>query len=739
MDRTIIAPYRAEEKELSIILYNKLQGLALLHAPSEELKKCMSDDMFTKPNQHAFFHVMHYLFRIIDPNEFRKRFYWPITDKRSESNFRSSTVEYLKYLNEKHQLNWTNIKSYLVVMPGGMKFISFLLDLLHFVIQELIKQKEKQLNVDSAQYVGMVTQENLRMLCRKDTCLKEMASTWLESVDLIGKRYNGKIQMLTHLLSELADKTSLPTYLLVDDKFLSDFEDSNEELIERNFRERTRKIKEMEQHVFEMKESMDSFYAKGSEFKCDEQKITQQLRIIRDNFADDLSEASIMNNEGVNVNTLIKAFNSISSTLQAELSVANKRPQAGLVKTRLTDVQKDLQQVEKQITDFLLVIKSRKKKRENDVTQTPIRRQVHAGIETKHGIENTLLLKYVSTPPIKLEMQDGQHGPSRLSLIDTKTSNSSNAFNSFLVPSRTTTRPNRLNNSLAEQSMTDLNATMNRSKLIDPMQLLRSINKDSSKTTPKANLSALGGRWKERQSLLADKCDDIPSIIVTGAESPYTQAKPAICTDDGRTTPVSRKSLFSEKEGDISNTSTVAKRSFATSSGSPTLIQSPFTPFNSNERTRISRPQIQLWDTNSFTGSTYSPSTSWSGVKKMCALKKVQDASLNYTNLSTSPSGRLEPLVTVEDFDIPKLKLNDNSLIDQSITLNNSYAKEDSNQQSVAAVQLNISEANNENEFTTTVFDNNNTKSVGRQDENIQGEEDALFNISDSVLKDVTM
>uniref|UniRef100_A0A1I8P809 HAUS augmin-like complex subunit 6 N-terminal domain-containing protein n=1 Tax=Stomoxys calcitrans TaxID=35570 RepID=A0A1I8P809_STOCA len=739
MDRTIIAPYRAEEKELSLVLYKKLQGLILLHPASEDFKKCLSDEMFVKPNQQAFFNVMHYLFRLLDPNEFRKRFYWPITDKRAESNFRTSTVEYLKHLNEKHQLNWNNIKSYLVVMPGGMKFISFLLDFVHFIITELIKQKEKQLNLDSGQHVENITEESLQKMCRKDSVFKEMSSQFLINIDVISNRYMEKIQMLTQQFEELADTTKLSADLLIDEKFLNEFEGSNEDLFERYFAQRTQNIKAMEESVFKMKESMDRFYAKESGFKCDVQKISQQLRNIRDNFSiDNITEDSLINDDGVNINTLIKTFNCIYTTIQSELSAANKRPQAGLVKTRLYEVQKDLKQIESQMTDFLVVIKSRKKKRQDDTPslhQTPIRHPVHIDVGIKRNLENSLLLKYVSTPPIKLELQEGHHGPSRLSLVDSKAASNTSAFNSFLAPSRTA-RITRLNCSLAEQSMVDLNVSMNKSKLIDPMQLLRSISKENSKmaTTPKSNLSSLSSRWKERQSLLTDR-DEIPTIIVTGADSPRTHIRPSTSAEERKTTAIGRKSLFSEKDVDISSTSILEKKSFATSSGSPTIIQSPFTPFNSNDRTRISRTQIQLFDTNSFTGaSNLTLSSSRSGIKKICALKKVQNDSMNFANLSTSPSGRLEPLVTAEDFEIPKLRLNDKSLLDQSVNLNKSSANETSN----PFAQLDFSlekQENNDEVSPTTICDKNSVEYRNH----IQEEEEALFNISDSVLNDVTL
>lgn len=294
MDRTIIAPYRAEEKELSLVLYNKMQGLSLLHPMSEDLKKLLSDDMFVKPNQQAFFHVMHYLFRLIDQNEFKKRFFWPITDKRSESNFRASTVEYLKYLNEKHQLNWTNIKSYLVVMPGGMKFISFILDFVHFIISELIKQKERQLSLDSSQQQTIVTDSNLQKMCKKDSLFKEMASGFIESIDVINKTRRKKMEIMNQHLEELAETTGLCLHLFTDDTFLSGLEDSNSALFDQQFSDRTSKVLDMEKRINELKDCMDRFYSKEAGFQCDKQKLRQQLKRLREEFSlDNITEGRI--------------------------------------------------------------------------------------------------------------------------------------------------------------------------------------------------------------------------------------------------------------------------------------------------------------------------------------------------------------------------------------------------------------------------------------------------------------
>lgn len=191
---------------------------------------------------------------------------------------------------------------------------------------------------------------------------------------------------------------------------------------------------------------------------------------------------------------------------------------------------------------------------------------------------------------------------------------------------------------------------MNRSKIIDPMQLLRSTSKkDSSKykiTTPQINISNLGSKWKQRQSILNDNDVDAHNISATisMAITPKSNFKPLT----------------------ISNTS---PQSFTKSASSTILPQSPFTPFSSNDLTRIAKSQNQLDTSGIVATGNNSGTISLNCVKKSSAVKKVQNASLNFANLSTSPSGRLEPLVTAEDLDIPKLKLNNVSLIEHNLSL----------------------------------------------------------------------
>lgn len=51
--------------------------------------------MFIKSNPKAFPLIIKYLFTICDPNEFKKKFCWPIYNKAAEATFRYDHFYYL--------------------------------------------------------------------------------------------------------------------------------------------------------------------------------------------------------------------------------------------------------------------------------------------------------------------------------------------------------------------------------------------------------------------------------------------------------------------------------------------------------------------------------------------------------------------------------------------------------------------------------------------------------------------
>uniref|UniRef100_A0A182N4J2 HAUS augmin-like complex subunit 6 N-terminal domain-containing protein n=1 Tax=Anopheles dirus TaxID=7168 RepID=A0A182N4J2_9DIPT len=129
------------EEQLDAAIYHCLHALTKRHPPTDEFRAQFCRGAFLKPNTKAFIQVLHYLFNIYDAREFRKRFYWPIYDKGAENAFRTSTVEYVNSLIERGKLvGMDKIKAHVVVLPGGAKFMKFLLTLIRFVLQEELRK-----------------------------------------------------------------------------------------------------------------------------------------------------------------------------------------------------------------------------------------------------------------------------------------------------------------------------------------------------------------------------------------------------------------------------------------------------------------------------------------------------------------------------------------------------------------------------------------------------------------------
>ncbi|KAM8706511.1 hypothetical protein ACLKA7_010732 [Drosophila subpalustris] len=607
--------------------------------------KLMSWDMFLKPNQAAFFQVMHYLFRILDPAEFKRRFYWPITDKKSEANFRSSTVDYLKHLNEKHQLNWTNIKSYLVVMPGGMKFINFVLDLVGFVVKELTKQREKELSVEFD--ITTLRDLNVQSMSAQNTFMKEYASAYIDEMKQLTARFRQCTQKIRDIFFEIAKKTDVDLALLLDDQFLEDFEVYNRKKCENKITMPLERIRKLEEPQCALKDAMDRFLAKQTEQKQNKESADNALRSIQKFFG------TFSGTSSATANALISALNGISETIAEHLDANDQYNESNeFITSELQEMRDNLQQIETQVNDLQKNLNLRIKEHNNNISgnvsqvnnlQLPVPSTPMRHLTETVPKEHSVLMKFVSTPPIKPEGTGAVRKVHvRLPLQDDFNAKQfETTCNNLLAPPLL--RSARKAKHQQDQS-TELNSTLNRSKIFDPMQLLRTINK-KSKPVAQPNLSNLGSKWKQLHASFDEH------TLMAPASPKYNTA----------------------------------------------VAPSPFTPLNCNDHTRIERiPQADS-SNNSYA--------------KSAAVMKVLDASLNVQNLSTSPSGRLDPLVPgplMEGKAIPRLQLNDHTI-------------NDSQQPQVNRKSLDVSQIIQ----LPTKFDLD-------LDEN-----DDLLNVSDSVLKDI--
>lgn len=63
--------------------------------------------------------------------------------------FRTSTITYLNYLDSKYNLGLENLKTHIVVLPGGTKFMKILLEIIRLVMREEIKKYTKIIPPDN--------------------------------------------------------------------------------------------------------------------------------------------------------------------------------------------------------------------------------------------------------------------------------------------------------------------------------------------------------------------------------------------------------------------------------------------------------------------------------------------------------------------------------------------------------------------------------------------------------------
>ncbi|KAH8382600.1 hypothetical protein KR009_004280 [Drosophila setifemur] len=680
MDRTTIAPWKAEEKELSDKLHRRLLGLALVHPLPDEMKKLLTWDMFLKPNQAAFFHVMHYLFRLLDPAEFKRRFFWPITDKKAEANFRSSTVEYLKHLNEKYQLQWTNIKSYLVVMPGGMRFITFLLEFVGFVIREVTKQRFPSSLSDSE-----VAHVDVKVMARQNAVIKEYASAYVadlgENMALLKR--NTKIIMCT--IRNLATEAGIPEDLMLDDSFLDDFEASNRRELELKIIQPAESSAELEQSLCSLKEDIEKFQAKQTEHNQGKEAVDKALSGMRDMFDGELGPGEDLNHQlgGSKIEALINEFNRVSATVAEQLDANDHYNESNeFVTTDLQALCMEVAQIKNQLNnvqkDLNAQMHELKEKAAEDLANgtaalTALQGQAPATPRVAQGFQD-ITSKFVFTPPIKIDLDcaSGRNNPVRLALQDDYNAKQLDAFSSSLIGKNgidfwilrclqfrfaapAPPRSVRKAKALDQSTNLDLNGTMNRSKINDPKELLRTIHKNTNKpkNAPQPNLSLLGSKWKNMQASFG--FDD---------PSPPPAMSP--------------------------------KRSPAESSA-------PFTPLSAIECTRIERRSVET--SNSLMA------------RNAAVMKVLKDASQSFQNLSTSPSGRLDALVPGPSVEpqpqlTPRVQLNDITVLES---------------------QPFMTDRNNENDRNAINISNFELCYDANKDE------DDLQNISDSVLKDITM
>ncbi|XP_052888494.1 augmin complex subunit dgt6 [Anopheles moucheti] len=216
------APISRCEEQLDAAIYRCLHALTKRHQPTDEFRAQFCRGAFLKSNTKAFIQVMHFLFNVYDAREFRKRFYWPIYDKGAENAFRTSTVEYVNHLIERGKLvGMEKIKAHVVVLPGGAKFMKFLLTLIRFVLQEELRRTKSSGDgepitktriaqmiashkrwIDVGDRISCIVHEEIAVLTEKTRKIDSLIDTVLQGSDLAKQmNYEKLMEMWTVLIN----------------------------------------------------------------------------------------------------------------------------------------------------------------------------------------------------------------------------------------------------------------------------------------------------------------------------------------------------------------------------------------------------------------------------------------------------------------------------------------------------------------------------------------------------------
>ncbi|XP_056156133.1 HAUS augmin-like complex subunit 6 [Lampris incognitus] len=97
-------------------------------------------NMFDKPNKDAFYIVIHFLLKKLNPTRFQEQYRhcWPVLDHKADAEFRKVTCSWLRDIMEENGSGGCKVVASLFLAPGGHKFVQLMFHLAkHVMLQEM--------------------------------------------------------------------------------------------------------------------------------------------------------------------------------------------------------------------------------------------------------------------------------------------------------------------------------------------------------------------------------------------------------------------------------------------------------------------------------------------------------------------------------------------------------------------------------------------------------------------------
>ncbi|XP_031630154.1 augmin complex subunit dgt6-like [Contarinia nasturtii] len=237
-------------------IHDNFRTLALIYPFSDDFRDTFEKGMFIKPNAKAFPHVMKYLFMICDPTDFKKKFCWPIYNKAAEATFRNSTLELLTKLNTKHELGLVEVKNKILIFPGGMEFMRVIYELTRLAMQITLKRN----GVHDLENQRPTTLATARKRLDDLENLYKFVIEFKKNVEEHTSQLKIKTDALHQLLKTVTINTNITPDNILHDKFTESWEHVQNDIIERGIQPDVERVTKFQNDCQKLEEKIDAIF-----------------------------------------------------------------------------------------------------------------------------------------------------------------------------------------------------------------------------------------------------------------------------------------------------------------------------------------------------------------------------------------------------------------------------------------------------------------------------------------------
>uniref|UniRef100_A0A1B6CUI1 HAUS augmin-like complex subunit 6 N-terminal domain-containing protein n=1 Tax=Clastoptera arizonana TaxID=38151 RepID=A0A1B6CUI1_9HEMI len=129
-------------EEMHTVFYKTFSLFIRFNPPTKDVILNFSEQMFVSSNKKGLYAIMHFLISILDPIFLKNNIDWPLLDIKMEQEFKKKVQDFMAEIYKKDpNTNISNIRTSIMLSPYGNKIVTFLTDLILYVMQKQLTDK----------------------------------------------------------------------------------------------------------------------------------------------------------------------------------------------------------------------------------------------------------------------------------------------------------------------------------------------------------------------------------------------------------------------------------------------------------------------------------------------------------------------------------------------------------------------------------------------------------------------